>query len=95
MKQYFAIIYTPGPAQIDGSVEPLPFLSQISYMERLRDEGVLVLAGAYMDPACGMLVVKAENPEAVQAVVKNHPAVQQGIFNTQVQPWYIDLEPAS
>ena len=88
--QTFAIHYAAGPKWLEG--KPLfeqPLQAHGEYMAKLLDEGVLVIAGPYLDDSGGLAIVQARNIDHVKEIIASDPAVRDGVFTAEAQPWQV------
>jgi hypothetical protein len=70
-----------------GPVRP----AHLANLERLRDEGRLLMAGAWADPVDGALFIyRAETIEDVQAMIAADPYAQAGLFEAvELRAWNV------
>lgn len=62
------------------------------YLKRLTGEGTVLLAGPSTDPPyTGIVIFKAPNREAAEAIVKKDPAVRSGVFRARLSPMSLSL----
>lgn len=61
------------------------------YCQGLFSEGKIVQAGACVDGAYGIVVFKAESPEAAQHIFENDPAVRAGVVNGELHPYRVSM----
>ncbi|MDZ4261654.1 MAG: YciI family protein [Pseudomonadota bacterium] len=59
----------------------------MQYLEKLREQGVLELAGPFADKTGGAYLVAAENLEAAQAIALKDPFHTSGSFVLTVYEW--------
>lgn len=57
---------------------------------RLAEEGKLVLAGPFMDDQDwrGIYIFNVKTVEEAQKLVETDPAIQAGVFEFELHPWY-------
>lgn len=60
-----------------------------AYVEKLQSEDKLILSGACLDGAFGMLIYKAESQEAAFHMFENDPLTQSGIAETEFHPFSV------
>ena len=66
--------------------------AHFEHCTRLRDEGVLILAGRTQEaPFVGVLIFEAQSREDAQRIVREDPGVAGGFFNARVQPYRVVL----
>ena len=98
---YYMLQHTPGPAWQAG----VPFREQpgvgqhVQYMGSFLATQQLVLGGPFLDDSGGAMVLRAANRETADRIAHDDPAVQAGLLQVVVRPWYvpmasIDLPPA-
>jgi len=64
------------------------------YLQRLTEEGVVLLAGRTLntDPSCfGIVIFVAESEEAARELVQNDPAVRASVFRAELFPYRVAL----
>lgn len=91
MRSYVMAFLKSGPNR-DQTPEEAAEL-QAAHMEnigRLADEGVLVLAGPFLDDGelRGIYIFAVESVEEAQALTATDPAVQEGRLIMELHPWY-------
>jgi uncharacterized protein YciI len=64
-----------------------PLREHGKYMLSLYIKGSMKLAGPLTDNAGGAVLLDVSNESEAQAIVKNDPAVQSGIFVYEMHPW--------
>ena len=67
-----------------------------NYLKRLRDEGIVLLAGRTLntDPSSfGIVIFQANNEIEAQTIMDNDPAVNQGVMRAKLYPYRIALMP--
>ena len=92
----FIISYTAGPNWREGApMSQQPGMrAHGEYITGLFAEGLIFAAGPYMQDdgvnmgEGGLIIVRAENREAVDAIVAADPAVTGGLFVPQVSRWW-------
>jgi len=65
-----------------------------AYLQRLTAEGTVLLAGRTLNAderAFGIVIFVAESEAAAAEVVRNDPAVQQGVMQAELFPYRIAL----
>ena len=55
-----------------------------AYLQRLLDEGTLVLAGPALDPLFGIAVFEAEDEDAARAIMEADPAIRSGLHRGEL-----------
>lgn len=67
-----------------GQVRP----AHRQYLTRLKENGQLVACGPFTDASGALIIYEAGSPEEAEALVKNDPFNQNGIFvRWQLRPW--------
>lgn len=96
MTTYYLTLIKRGPA---WTAEQTPEVAEVlrghfANMEKLANEGKLILAGPFMDQPLeqgtltGLFLLKAESLEAAQALADSDPGAIAGRFTMEVYPWY-------
>ncbi|TAH38018.1 MAG: hypothetical protein EYC70_05180 [Planctomycetota bacterium] len=80
----------PRDAAVQGEERTAAFQGHFANMQRLVDEGLLVLAGPFGEPRArsdhrGVFVLASADPAAARAAAETDPAVRAGIFVLEVQ----------
>lgn len=91
MKRYVMAFLKAGPNQ-DQSAEEAQKLqdAHMANIVRLAEEGVLVLAGPFLDEGelRGIYIFDVESIEKARELTATDPAVQQGRLVMELHPWY-------
>lgn len=88
--EYLCTLRPARPAMPD---DPTPeerdaVTAHFAYYERLRDRGVLVLAGRTTTPPyTGLFIFRAESDDHARAVVEADPAVARAVMTATLQPF--------
>ncbi len=64
------------------------------YLQRLTEEGVVLLAGRTLNTdlsSFGIVIFEAEDDAAAREVVRNDPAVQASVFRAELFPYRVAL----
>ena len=69
--------------------EMAAFGGHAEYTKKLYAEGKVILMGGCLDGAYGIVIFKAESPEAAQQIFDNDPAVKAGIVNAELHPYQV------
>jgi uncharacterized protein YciI len=69
--------------------EKAVFAQHFSYVEGLHTEGKLVISGACLDGAFGMIIYRAETEEEARSMFENDPLTKSGITNTEFHPFRV------
>ncbi|GJM26417.1 MAG: hypothetical protein DHS20C16_28320 [Phycisphaerae bacterium] len=90
-------IYFIHPVREGFITEPTPDEARkvgahFAYLKKLTTEGTVLLAGPSTDPPyTGIIIFKAENREAAEAIMKGDPAVRAGVFRARLSPMTLSL----
>jgi uncharacterized protein YciI len=57
--------------------------------KKLSDEGVILMRGACTDSSYEIVVFQAESSEEARKIFEADPAVQTGIFTTELHPFHL------
>jgi uncharacterized protein YciI len=88
MKQFFAVIYSPGKNWIDGkSIFEQPLDGHVAYVKSLNEDGTVLLAGPFRDDDGGLTILQAESDEEARLIIDEDPDVRAGILRADVRPW--------
>jgi hypothetical protein len=71
--------------------EQTQWLAHASYMDRLVNEGIIVLGGL-LDNMRVVLAMEAECPEAVSAILERDPWSGTHLRIDAIEPWTIRLD---
>jgi uncharacterized protein YciI len=63
----------------------------LAYTDRLFTEGKILLGGAALDGAIGILVLRVESAEEARSIYENDPAVIAGIGDAELHPFRVGL----
>ena len=95
MKNTFIILWGPGPAWVAGkTVREQPYWGEhADFMDRLFENGTVVLGGPFADASGSLVVVEAENEQEVADLIAQDPFVVQGIFVLRsLKQWVLFLD---
>ena len=68
-------------------VTPEPIIrAHCAHLEQLEDEGVLELAGPFLDGRGGMLVLRVADEAAARALAERDPFVIEGVRSVDLAP---------
>ena len=82
----------------DGAEARAPFRAEhLSRIARLKREGVIIDAGAYLDVSTSIVLLRAESEEAALAIVRQDPYVREGVWvELRVKPFgLVVVEPGA
>ncbi|UWX04674.1 hypothetical protein H1235_08525 [Pseudoxanthomonas sp. NC8] len=92
MRQYVLVVLKTGPRRMpDGAARDAMFAGHFANMERLSEEGRLVLAGPFMkDPAGwrGLFVFAVADVEEARRLAESDPVIVNGEMVAEYHPWY-------
>lgn len=91
MKIYVMAFLKKGPNRGQDSVEAARLqAAHMANIQRMADEGSLVLAGPFMDNGelRGIYVFNVSSVEAARALTETDPAVKAGRLAMELHPWY-------
>jgi uncharacterized protein YciI len=95
MKNTFMILWAPGPAWVPGkTVREQPYWAEhATFMDRLFENGMVVLGGPFADATGSLLIVEAENEHEVADVFAHDPFVVHDIFVLSLlKQWLLFLD---
>ena len=86
----FVVIYTPGPAWLEGkSLTEQPFYREHGrYMKRFFDEKRLIMGGPFMDNQGGLGILDVANEAQAREIFEQDPAVLARVFQPHLHPWH-------
>lgn len=86
-----AVIYAPGPNWISGiPVTAQNLTTHQQYMKELHESGKLVSAGPFLDELSGgMAILQLADSDETNEIIRNDPAVREGVLKASLRPWYI------
>jgi uncharacterized protein YciI len=75
----------------DATQEEMDVVMQhFEYLQRLRDDGKLILAGRTQDEhPIGLAIYETETEEEAKGLVAMDPAVKNGVFKATLRPYKI------
>lgn len=97
MKEYIYRIQPVRPAMLSTGAtagEDAAVSAHFAYLQRLTDEDVVIMAGRTLNTdasSFGIVIFRAEDELAAQAIVDNDPAVRQRIMRAELFPYRIAL----
>lgn len=66
--------------------------AHFQYLKSLTEQGVVVLAGRTTEPPhVGIVIFRAADRAAAEAIMHDDPAVKAGVFKPRLQPFRIAL----
>jgi uncharacterized protein YciI len=92
----YVVFHTPGPTWQQGvDFQEQPGIADhVEHYRGLFDDGKLELGGPFLLPDLGgMMVASTDVPmEELIAFAAQDPAVQSGLLEYEVRPWYTPLD---
>ena len=92
MRRYVLVILKTGPTRVpDGEKRDAMFAGHFANMERLAEEGKLVLAGPFdKDPGGwrGLFVFAVDSIDEAKALTATDPVIANGEMVADYHPWY-------
>ena len=95
MKKTFATLFSPGPSWIAGktSREQLHWNEHATFMDKLFEDGTVILGGPYADYTGLLVIIEALHKEEVHELFEHDPFVVHGIiYISSVHEWLIFLD---
>ena len=73
----------------DGAAARVPFRAEhLARIARLKREGTVIEAGAYMDVSSSIILMRADSEDAVRAIARQDPYVREGVWvELRVKPF--------
>jgi uncharacterized protein YciI len=65
--------------------------AHFEYLQKLLEEGVLIMAGPCLDRAFGIAIFRAENETAAWLIAQNDPSVKVGVMTVEMHPYRMSL----
>ena len=92
MRPYVLVVLKNGPRRMpEGEARDAMFAGHFANMERLSDEGKLVLAGPFLkDPTGwrGLFVFAVADVEEARRLAESDPVIVNGEMVAEYHPWY-------
>jgi uncharacterized protein YciI len=93
MKAYTIVLLTSGFTKIDDKAKMGELMKgHLANIVKLADEGKIIVAGPFLEKNKenyrGMFIFNTKSKEEAEQWVKTDPAVQAGVFNYEIFPWY-------
>lgn len=91
MKKYVMAFLKRGPNRIADSVEAMKLqMEHLKNIERLAEEGKLVLAGPFLDDGDlrGIYIFDVASVEEARKLTETDPAIQRGSLVMELKPFY-------
>jgi uncharacterized protein YciI len=92
-EQTYIYLIRPRPGFVEDmtATEEETMDRHFAYLQCLRDDGRLVLAGPCLDGAFGVVILRAPSDEDARSLMANDPAVNSGIMRTNLHRFKIAL----
>ena len=82
----YAVDYRPGPSWIDGKhLADQPLHAHVDFWLTMVAVGRVVLAGPFRDGLGGLVVFGASSEQEADDIVRDDPAVRDGILNASLR----------
>lgn len=99
MKGIQQYLYRIQPIRVDMLLEATPDEQRIvaqhfDYLKELYQKGIVLLAGRTLNTdmsSFGIVILQASSPEEAEQIMKNDPAVDQGVMRAELFPYRIAL----
>lgn len=92
MRRYVLVILRTGPERVpDGDARKAMFAGHFANMQRLSDEGKLVLAGPFSadpDGWRGLFLMAVEDIHEARRLTETDPVIVNGEMVAEYHPWY-------
>lgn len=91
MKQYIMAFLLEGPNRDQDSTTAAALQrAHLDNINRLAEQGTLVLAGPFMDNTNirGIYIFNVKTVEDAKALTESDPAIQAGRLSMELHPWY-------
>ncbi|HLJ34710.1 MAG TPA: YciI family protein [Ktedonobacteraceae bacterium] len=95
MRNTFIILWEPGPAWVPGkTVREQPYWEQhATFMDRLFENGMVVLGGPFADATGSLVILEAENEHEVADIIAHDPFAVHEIFAlSSFKQWLLFLD---
>ncbi len=95
MKKTFVILWAHGPAWVDGkTVREQPYwIEHAVFMDRLFENGTVILGGPFTDGTGSMVILEAEEENEVRTLLADDPFVVHHIFVLSgLKQWQLFLD---
>ncbi len=95
MKNTFIFLWAHGPAWVEGkTVREQPYWDEhAEFMDRLFENGTVVMGGPFADGTGSLVVVEGEDEKEVAALFVSDPFVVHGIFIlSSFKQWQLFLD---
>ncbi len=88
MKQFFAVVYSPGKNWVPGkTMVEQPLDGHIAYVKSLSDDGTVLMAGPFLDDDAGLTILQADSLEEARLIMDEDPDVREQVLRATVRAW--------
>ncbi len=92
MKQYFFVFLNSAPdrPKLDSAEAMEIQKGHLANISKMWEDGKCILAGPFMDNhnTRGILIMDVASKEEVEELLKNDPAISNGLLVAEIRPWY-------
>lgn len=91
---HYLIIYRPpreGFAENATPEENAIIERHVAFLQKMEDEGKLIVAGRIEDARFGIAVIETDNENEAKKIMNNDPAVKEGVFSGELLPFRLAL----
>jgi uncharacterized protein YciI len=95
MQNTFVLISSAGPNRdLSKGTREQPFWDEhAAFIDRLVDEGSILMGGPFVDEGGSLLIFNAEDENEVREKMKNDPWFEQGILKLEsIKRWHIFID---
>ncbi|TBL70914.1 YciI family protein [Paenibacillus thalictri] len=79
----FAVLVT----ELDNSKRDQYFQDHMQYLDRLREQGIVLANGKFADGSLGLILFRAESQQVVEDLVNQSPFAVHGVRQFDVKEW--------
>jgi uncharacterized protein YciI len=88
MKQFFAVLFSPGKNWIGGkSIFEQPLDGHVAYLKSLSEDGTVLMAGPFLDDDAGLTILQADGLEEARLIIAEDPDVREDVLRAEVHGW--------
>jgi len=62
-----------------------------SYLQKLLENGTLILAGPELNAEFGIVVLQTDSGDKAREIMENDPAVKKNVFTSELYPFRVSL----
>jgi uncharacterized protein len=92
MKAYVLVILKTGPTKVTDKVkEDSLFVGHMHNIQRLADEGKLVVSGPFFGNSAayrGLFILNTPSLEEAQKLLETDPTIREKVFEVELYKWY-------